>query len=215
MSEKIKNINLVNAGLELMAQNDMPLVEKVAHTRKAMIYKMGDGTTVRLRTSNDHILPVVTKDVTTVDPEAPINIEGTDWLLIIMPEIERTHGNILAYLVPTDVAVTAAKGGYRAWLDSANIHEAKGNRSRNLWFGDPSSRPSYDGRCDYAEEWKEYLLPGHFETTPDIEVSNPDTLPFNPDQSLQDIIQEAQQNIATVAGVRTDNVKISIDFTSL
>ena len=65
--------------------------------------------------SNDHIL-IVVADKPAVG--ARLNIEGTDWLLIVMPEAERKAGNVVAYLVPTNEAVEAVRKGHLAWLSS-------------------------------------------------------------------------------------------------
>ncbi len=59
-----------------------------------MIYSLPDRQTVRIRTCNDHIL-IVVADSPSAD--ARLNIRGTDWLLIVMPEIERTPGKVIAY----------------------------------------------------------------------------------------------------------------------
>ena len=71
-----------------------------------MLYKMSDGQTVRVRTCNDHVLIAVADSP---NPGARLNIEGTDWLLIVMPEVERTAGNIVAYLVPVQEAVAEVR----------------------------------------------------------------------------------------------------------
>ena len=36
-----------------------------------------------------------------VSGDAKLNIQGTEWLLVVMPEVPRTRGKVLAYLVPT------------------------------------------------------------------------------------------------------------------
>ena len=84
-SDRIDNDVLREAGLALMRENGKPLTQRPSPGR-SMHYTMPSGESVRVRTSNDHIL-IVVADKPTVD--ARLNIEGTDWLLIVMPEAER------------------------------------------------------------------------------------------------------------------------------
>ena len=88
-TNRIENDTLLKAGLELMQASGKPLT-KLASKGRAMLYQLPSGETVRARTSNDHILIVVAEKPTR---DARLNIEGTDWLLIVMPEIERSHGD--------------------------------------------------------------------------------------------------------------------------
>src|SRR5579859_3100892 len=104
MSERIPNDKLLAAGLELMRKNGRPLT-KLDSFGGSMRYKTTDGKIVRVRTCNDHILIVVADKPTT---DAKLNIEGTDYLLVVMPEIQRTPGKVKAYLIPTEVAVKAS-----------------------------------------------------------------------------------------------------------
>jgi len=99
---RIPNDALLNAGLELMRQNGKPL-SKLNSKRRSMLYEMPNGESVRARTCNDHILIAVAK---TPDEGADLNIEGTDWILLVMPESERTPGNVIAYLLPTEEVVS-------------------------------------------------------------------------------------------------------------
>jgi len=67
----------------------------------------------------------------------------TDYVLIVMPEVERTQGKVIAYLVPTDVAVTEAKAEHSAWLktnpntkgDNRTWTKNRGQTERFLLFG--------------------------------------------------------------------------------
>ena len=80
---RLPNDGLLAAGLELMKQNGMPLT-KLPDFGRSMMYSRPDGQTVRVRTCNDHIL-IVLGDKPSGD--AKLNIEGTDWLLVVMPTI--------------------------------------------------------------------------------------------------------------------------------
>jgi hypothetical protein len=155
-SPRIPNDWLLAAGLELMKQNGMPLT-KLPNFGRSMIYSRPDGATVRVRTCNDHIL-IVLGDKPSGD--ARLNIEGTDWLLIVMPENPRTPGRVRAYLVPTKVACDAARQTHHAWLNTSP--NTKGdNKTWNLWF-------SADGPAkanNFAALWKQYVLAGDTEAT--------------------------------------------------
>ena len=92
--DRIDNEVLRDAGLALMRENGKPLA-KLPSSGRSMLYSMPNGESVRVRTSNDHILVVVADKPT---PDAHLNIQGTDWLLIVMPEVERAEGKVIAYL---------------------------------------------------------------------------------------------------------------------
>ena len=156
-NNRIDHHILLNAGLTLMRQNKM-LLTKVRGTGRARIYEFQNGETVRVRTCNVHKL--VTHASSPDIESAKLNIEGTDYLLNVMPAIEWTDGEILAYLIPTEVAVKAVKESHRAWLQSNP--KTKGNNTVwNLWFD-----TNYDGmearnlKHLYAIKWRKYRLKG-------------------------------------------------------
>ena len=150
-AERIANEVLLQAGLELMRRNGK-LLTKLPSKGRAMLFKLPDGQSVRARTCNDHILIAVADSS---GEDAKLNIEGTDWLLIVMPEVERTHGNVLAYLVPTIEAVEEVRGTHRDWLASNPVTKG-GNTTWNLWFDHEKSGKAND----YAEKWEQYRLEG-------------------------------------------------------
>ena len=102
---KIPNQHLVKAAETVMSENGMAL-ERLPAKGRAMLYRMQDGKSVRLRTSNDHVLVVVADSP---DVDAPVNVEGTDMLLVVMPEIERSPSRVVAFLVPSDIAARDAR----------------------------------------------------------------------------------------------------------
>ena len=205
---RINNSILLESGLDLMRKNNMPLT-KVRGTGRAKIYKLPNGETVRVRTCNDHILIVV---ASSPDIEnAGLNIEGTDLLLIVMPVIERTEGDILAYLVPTEVVVKAVKESHRSWLQS-DPNTKGGNTTWNLWFDtDYDGAEARDLKHSYATKWSEYRLEGTVSSLK-IENSSNSHRPVN-SHSLRSEIKMAQQRIARVAEVPHEAIRISIDFT--
>src|SRR5262245_66682191 len=79
----VPNEALVKAGLELMQQAGKPM-ERLRAKGRAMIYRTPGGETVRVRSCNDHVLIAVADQP---DPDkARLNVEGTDYVLIAMPE---------------------------------------------------------------------------------------------------------------------------------
>ncbi len=200
-AERIDNEVLLQAGLELMRQNGKPLT-RLPSKGRAMLFKLEDGQSVRARTCNDHILIAVADRPT---EDAKLNIEGTDWLLIVMPEIRRTHGNVLGYLVPTEEAVEEVRRAHREWL-ATNPATKGGNTTWNLWF-------DHDGTGkanDYAEKWAKYRLEGTIATG---EVVNVEAAPAGEaGGNLKAEVRTAQGRIARAAGVLPEAVRISIDF---
>ncbi len=198
-SPRISNETLLNAGLELMRQNGKPLSK--AHSRgRSMLYSLPNGETVRARTCNDHVLIVVADQPST---DAKLNIEGTDWLLVIMPEIERTHGKAIVYLIPSNEAVTAARKTHKEWLAS-NPKTKGANTTWNLWF-----RKDAPGKAnDFATKWANYRLKG--EVTTDGKISAEPTVIGGGD--IRTEVELARQRIAKAANVSLEAVKITIDF---
>lgn len=200
MSDRLTNDVLLNAGVEMMRQNGKPLARQGGFGR-SMRFTIPNGETVRVRTCNDHILIVVANNP---DPDkASLNIEGTDWLLIVMPEIERTEGKVLAYLVPTHVAVEAARRCHREWL-ATKPNTAGSNTTFNLWF-DTGGKSS-----GFAAHWHQYLLPGESEAKQSVVTAE-----STPVSNIKDVVEMARQHIARVAGVSVAAVRITVDFGNL
>ncbi len=200
-AERINNEVLLQAGLELMCRNGKPLT-KLPSKGRAMLFKLPDGQSVRARTCNDHILIAVADRPV---EDAKLNIEGTDWLLIVMPEVERTHGNVLGYLMPTKEAVEEVRRTHREWL-ATNPATKGGNTTWNLWFDHDGSGKAND----YAEKWARYRLEGMITTAA---VANDETAPTRgAGGNLNAEVRAAQERIASVAGVSPESVRISIDF---
>jgi hypothetical protein len=206
-SPRIPNDDLLAAGLELMRQIGKPLT-KIDSPGRSMRYKMADGKTVRVRTCNDHILIVLADKAS---KNAKLNIEGTDYLLIVMPEVERTPGKVIAYLVPTKVAVEASRSSHQTWLDKGP--NTKGdNKTWNLWF-----RTDGPVNRTYSTKWAEYRLAGEA-STHTLTGGNGgnggnagNVAPFG-DGSVKAEVEMARQRISKVAGVSPDAVRISIHF---
>ena len=108
---KIDNNLLREAGVELMKKNKMPLSNITCG--KSMIGFTPCKKSVRIRTCNDHRLIITAKQP---DPNARLNIEGTYWLLMVMPEHERTLGKIIGYLIPIAEIKEKMKMSHEAWL---------------------------------------------------------------------------------------------------
>lgn len=197
---RIDNDILLAAGLETMRRLGKPLT-KIPGFGRAMMYSLPNGELVRARTCNDHIL-IVVADNPSVD--AKLNIEGTNWLLIVMPEMERTPGKIIAYLVPTEVAVDAARSTHRTWLET-NPNTRGTNTTWNLWFDE--SGPSKAN--DFANKWKQYRL--------NLDGASANDIGSSDESGAGDVkaeVEAARQRIAKAAGVPASAVKITIEFGS-
>jgi len=194
----VDNGALLAAGLELMRRNGKPLT-KIAGTGRSMKYTLANGETVRVRTCNDHILIVLSDKH--YGSDAKLNIEGTDWLLLVVPEVERTPGNVRAYLVPTSVAVEAARSSHNQWLDS-NPNTRGDNRTWNLWFRDDEKTDNFD------KVWSQYRLKGHAETQQAVGSAPVSDDPVN----VKAEVESARQRISRAAGVPPEAVRITIDF---
>ena len=150
-ADRVDTSVLLADGLRLMRENGKPL-ERVAG--RARIYRMSDGDTVLVRTNNDRRL-LATADRPELD--AFLDIQRSDWLLLVVPEVKRTVGNVAAYLVPAEEAADAVRSSHEAWLSSHP--DTKGeNKTWVLWL-DPFPSNSA-GSGVYAEKWAKYRLNG-------------------------------------------------------
>jgi len=199
-SPKVPNQDLAAAGLALMAQNGKRL-ERVEAKGRAMIYRTPHGESVRIRTCNDHVLVVLADSA---DETAKLNVEGTDQILIVMPEVPRMRGNILAYLVPTEVVVEAARTSHAEWLRSQPATKGQ-NRTWNLWFDEDGLAKSNG----FGKKWTKYRLRGNSGAASTTPSELPDR---QAGQKLGDVIADARRRIAAAAGIPEGAVKISIDL---
>ena len=157
--EKFTNETLRHAGLELMNRNGIPL-RKIPSQGRSMIYAMPNGETVRIRTSRVHVL-MVNANESILSKVPNLNIEGTDWLLIVMPAFERNENRIIAYLVPTTVAVDAIKTSHQHLLDSS-FDTYGNNKMWCLWFDKEfSGKESCSQIHNFGEKWAKYQIEGY------------------------------------------------------
>jgi hypothetical protein len=199
-ADRIHNDVLLEAGLELMRLNGKPLA-KLPSKGRSRLYKLPSGETVRARTCNDHIF-IAVADKPSAD--ARLNIEGTDWLFVVMPEIERTEGKIIAYLIPAEEAVAEVRQAHQSWLAS-NPNTKGANTAWSIWF----DHGGYVGSNNYAEKWAKYRLEGDVST---LDFSSKQAPPAGEAADIKGEVEAARQRIARAAGVAPESVKISIDF---
>jgi len=201
MLDRVENDDLLSAGLALMRQQGRPLTRQAAKGR-AMVYATHQGETVRVRTCNDHVLVVLAESP---GPDAKLNVEGTDFVLIVMPKIPRSPGPVVAYLVPSAVVAEAARKTHKEWL--ANNPNTKGNnRTWNLWF-DESGPSKANG---FSKTWEQYRLHGHADTGKSASAPSSTNSPET--QKLGQIISIARREIAAAAGVPESAVRITVDL---
>jgi hypothetical protein len=198
MVNKVSNQTLLAAGLTAMRSAGRS-VEKMQTNSRAMKYQLDNGETVRVRTCNDHVLVVLADSTET---NATLNIEGTDHLLIVMPEVPRTDGSVIAYFVPTAVAVIAVRQAHADWLESKPSTKGN-NRTWTIWFDDGPATSS-----GFAQKWSQYRLPTNVSTSA-VDHSHGNVL-ANEVRPLGTVIAEARKAIAEAAGVAVEAVKISV-----
>ena len=195
-SDGVPNESLLAAALKMMEQNGQPLTKSQGFGR-SMRYSLTNGESVRVRTCNDHILIVLGDKPSGRDTK--FNIEGTDWLLIAMPEIPRTPGNVVVYKVPTKEAVAAARSTHEAWLKT-NPNTKGDNTTWNLWFDDDGPSKANG----FATKWAKFRLPGEAETSQVVEAGS--------DGSVKAEVELARQRISRAAGIAPSAVRITLDF---
>jgi hypothetical protein len=200
---KVPNEVLLAAGLDLMRQAGKPL-EKMPAKGRAMIYRTSDGETVRIRTCNDHVLVAL---AASPNEGARLNIEGTDHLLIVMPETPRQHGAVIAYFIPSEVAVRAVRSSHAAWLASRPNTDGD-NKTWCVWFDDDGPAKANG----FAQQWLQYRLSGKGSTQ--LASVGPAHAGSNGTRSLGEVIATARKQIAEVAGVSFEAVKITVDLTA-
>ncbi|WP_441280271.1 hypothetical protein [Bradyrhizobium sp. 63_E2_N1_3] len=200
---RISNSQLLNAGVSLMEGAGKPLKPVSTTDGRVKKYLLPDGRTVRGRTCNLHQVPMVrTKTEVSYDgiPERILRgVKETDFILAAVPEVERTPGSIKAFLIPTEVV-----------LEQIHAAERVGRKDWSLRLNEPI--------------WAKYRLPGtaYSATIPsDSEADDMDEEPETEGEtapirslSLGEVIANARQAIAEVAGVPVSAVKISIDLSS-
>jgi hypothetical protein len=199
MDDRVSNEALLTAALGMLEAQGTRL-KKLKTSSRAMKFELPDGKTVRARTCNDHVLVVLADSP---GPGATLNIEGTDHLLIAMPATPRTAGAVIAYFVPTQVAVKAVRQSHAEWLASGPSTRGN-NRTWNIWFDDQVDVP-WSG---FARKWSKYRIAGSGST--DSALSTPSVSLAG--RTLGSVIAEARAAIASAAGVSPDLVKISIDL---
>jgi hypothetical protein len=229
---KVPNSSLVEAALEMMDRNGRSLT-RLPSKGRALIFRNEEGETVRIRTCNDHVLIGLAESA---DVAAPINIEGTDFLLIAMPETERTPGSVMVFIVPSEIAADAAREAYRGWL-SRNPNTKGNNKTRNLWFDNEESEPGHG----FLKLWTGYRLQDMGVKTSDHTVEDSDksvtitdanrhsenaerniseseralasTNAQNTPETLGQVIARARREIAKVAGILPENIHIKVELT--
>jgi hypothetical protein len=195
--DRVESSTLVEAGLAAMRQSGRPL-SKLPSKGRAMLYALPNGETVRMRTCNDHVL-IVVADRPSID--AKLNIEGTDWLLVVMPEVERTPGGVVVYLIPTAEAEREARRAHQAWLGGGPNTQGA-NRTWALWFRNEGPATSND--CSTL--WADYRINQKVDTRPLLRA-----VPSS-GGNVRTEVETARRRIAEVAGVPVDAVRITINF---
>lgn len=146
---KIPNAALIKCAAEIMSAENRSF-EPISTRGRSMIYRTEDNKTVRLRTSNDHVLVIAAKPL---EDKWQLNIEGTDYVLVVMPVIQRVVGEVRAFLVPTELLVRLVREEYAEMLNQVPEIGMKPN-AVTVQFGSPNN----DGE-PFDRAWDPYLLP--------------------------------------------------------
>jgi hypothetical protein len=194
---RLESQALVEAGLAAMAKAGKPIT-RLPGKGRARIYAQRDGKTVRVRTCNDHVLIVPSNGP---EPEAKLGIEGTDWLLVVMPEKERTQGKTIAYLIPTADAVAEARRTHRDWLAS-NPNTKGDNKTWTLAF-----RADGKNENNFSVVWAKHRLDSAVEV-----FDTAGTQAGAESNAIKAEVENARRRIAKVAGVPVEAVRILINF---
>jgi len=189
---------LVNSGLAAMKRTGKPLAP-LRREARATIYVMPNGETVRMRTCNDRKVVVVSW---TDALDAKLNIEGTDWVLLVMPEVRRKLGKTICYLVPTNVLAAEARCVREAWL-ARKPDRVRNNRTWKLWFGQKKG----GNASDLETMWSQYRLDISI-----IAAQRTVSAPSSRGIVVKKEIDEARRRIALAAGVPIKTVRIKISF---
>jgi hypothetical protein len=202
MQPRVDNSDLLTAGLSAMKSAGTSLTPVESGTR-ARIYRSGNGETVRVRTCNDHVLVTV---AASTERDAKLNIEGTDHLLIVMPEVPRSPGPVMVFFIPTAVVVEAVRQAHARWLAS-NPSTKGSNRTWNLWFDEDEAAAG----GGFARIWQKYKLASPISAVKSSAAESPAAQSSGP-MTLGEVIADAKRRIATAAGVSESAIKISIEM---
>jgi hypothetical protein len=145
----IPTIILRQHAIEAMEKFGRP-IERCSGVGSKQLFEDPAGETVCLRTHNDRRLVVTTSST---EPNAKLDIEGTNYLLIAMPQSRREHGPTDVYLVPTPVAAQAIRKAHEAWL-STSPNTKGSNTTWKLEF----DQTKYDWESNFAAKWLEYRI---------------------------------------------------------
>lgn len=137
------------AALNAMERRGVPLT-RISTNGRAQLYRTADGRVVRLRTNNDRLVIAATSDTS---PEARLDLEGCDLLLVAVPQHKRERGPIEVYLVPIGEVRRAFAHAHADWLAS-NPQTAGDNRTWQLALdnGKPVSA------SHFADTWRCHRL---------------------------------------------------------
>jgi len=195
---RVENSSLLAAGLDLMELSGRPLT-KISTGNRSMLYRLPEGETVRVRTCNDHVLVVI---ATPAPDDIALNVDGTDFILFVVPKIERTKGEVEAFLLPTAAVVRAVRTAYAQSLTGVRNRDT--STTCNLWLGNGP-----DNASNFRTHWNEYRLTGNSSARALPRESLVDQSPLK--MSLGETIEVAKRHIAEAAGVSADRVKITVE----
>ena len=204
---------LKKAALDLMWQNGMPLRPQPSKDR-SRVYTFraaadGSQKTVRLRTS---MVPALVVNAGRPEADAPLSIEGTDYLLFAMPALVPVRAfDVAGYLIKTEDAVAAVRAGYVEWLKT-HPNTSGGNTTWEIRF----DQKGPDTRNDYATKWAGCRLFPITSGAVADPLAEPDPAArTNIDEPAIAVVENARAQIAAFYGVPLRAVRLTIDLNDL
>ncbi len=141
-------------GLDVMKKCGKPLTKQ--SNTKALIYELANGESVRLKTNKNRVL-IAKTDGPNID--AKQNLEVTNWILLVMPEVKGALDPVAAYLLPTSIVVDAFRSSHGKWLANPDTKTKGTNMTWVLRFdGSHSGRSDKNELYGYADRWNIYRL---------------------------------------------------------
>ena len=143
---------LRSVGLAAMERSGQPLT-RTASDRRGQLYVIADGRRVRLRTNNDRRVIVTTDDTRS---DAKLDLDGCDFVLLVVPKQRRQRGQVEVYLVPFSEVRAAVATAHADWL--ASLPKTRGqNHTWQLFLdeGKPASA------ANFADKWRAHRIDDH------------------------------------------------------
>lgn len=113
MMPKMHTETLQSAGLKILASHNLKLVHDA--TKRGKIFRTQDGRSVRVRTNIKRSIPCKSQDTNL--RRGTLDIEGTEFICLIVPKSAGNAAEVEVYFMPTSIAVREVKEAHIKWLE--------------------------------------------------------------------------------------------------